>query len=151
MPCLHTFINKGDIWISMEFQIHCWGFVFYLKMLHLLHGTVSNDKWCIETRSIKLSNYYFLWQLFLAIQFLNIKKMLLMRNKKCSSILHEYIELIPWHAMKCVGWDSVVGIVTHYKLDCLGIESWLARDFLQLSRLALGPTQFNGYLISFLG
>ena len=53
--------------------------------------------------------------------------------------------------MQCVGSDSVVGIVTHYKLDCLGIESRLARNFLQLSRLALGPTHYSGYLISFLG
>ena len=60
------------------------------------------------------------------------------------------MQLIPWHAMKCVGWDSVVGIVTYYKLDCLGIESWLAWDFLHLSRRALVPTQYNGYLISFL-
>ena len=35
------------------------------------------------------------------------------------------MQLIPWHAMKCVGSDIVVGIVTHYKLDCLGIESQL--------------------------
>ena len=61
------------------------------------------------------------------------------------------MQLIPWHAMKCVGWDSVVGIVTHYKLDCLRIESRLARDFLQLSTPALLPTQYSEYLISFLG
>ena len=53
--------------------------------------------------------------------------------------------------MKFVGCDSLVGIVTHYKLDCLGIQSRLARDFLQLSRPALLPIQYNGYLISFLG
>ena len=51
------------------------------------------------------------------------------------------MQLIPWHAMKCVGWDSVVGIVTYYKLDCLWIESLLAQNFLQLSRPALGPAQ----------
>ena len=54
------------------------------------------------------------------------------------------MQFIPWHAMKGVDCDSVVGIVTHYKLDCLGIESQLARDFLQLSRPALGPTQYSG-------
>ena len=151
MSCIHTVINTGGTLISMELQIHCLCFVFYLKVLHLLHGAVSNDKCCIETSSIKLSNNYFHLLVFLAIQFLIIKKMFLMRNKKFSSILLEYIQLNPCHAMKCVGWDSVVGIVTYYKLDCLGIESWLARGFLQLSRPALCPTQYNGYLISFLG
>jgi hypothetical protein len=36
---------------------------------------------------------------------------------------------------------SVVGIVTTYGLDGLGIESRWGRDFLHLSRLALRPTQ----------
>ena len=39
------------------------------------------------------------------------------------------------------GPGSVVRIATGYGLDGLGIESWWGRDFLQLSRLALGPTQ----------
>jgi len=37
--------------------------------------------------------------------------------------------------------DSVVAIVTHYRLDGLGIETWWGRDFLHLSRLVLRPTQ----------
>jgi hypothetical protein len=37
--------------------------------------------------------------------------------------------------------DSVVGIVTRYGPDGLGIESQWGRDFLLLCRLALGPTQ----------
>jgi len=40
-----------------------------------------------------------------------------------------------------VGWDSVVGIVTCYRLEGLGIEFQWERDFPHLSRLALGPTQ----------
>ena len=44
-----------------------------------------------------------------------------------------------------------IGKLAHYKLECLWIQSRLARDFLQLSRIALGPTQYNGYVISFLG
>jgi hypothetical protein len=40
-----------------------------------------------------------------------------------------------------VGWDSVVGIATHYWLDSPSIESWWRRYFLHLSRLALGPSQ----------
>jgi hypothetical protein len=36
---------------------------------------------------------------------------------------------------------SVGSIATGYGLDGLGIESWWGRDFLHLSRLALGPTQ----------
>ena len=53
--------------------------------------------------------------------------------------------------MKCVVRDSIVGIVTHYKLDCLGIESRLAWTFLLPSRPALIPIQYIRYLISFLG
>ena len=39
------------------------------------------------------------------------------------------------------GPGSVVGIVTGYGLDGPGIESQWGRDFLHLSRPALGPTQ----------
>ena len=40
-----------------------------------------------------------------------------------------------------MGQGSVVGIATHCVLDGPGIKSQLGRDFLQLSRLTLGPTQ----------
>jgi len=40
-----------------------------------------------------------------------------------------------------VGQDSSVGIVTRYRLDSLGIESWCGQDFLHPSRMALRPTQ----------
>ena len=39
------------------------------------------------------------------------------------------------------GPGSVIGIATGYRLDGLEIESRWGRDFLQLSRPALGPTQ----------
>jgi hypothetical protein len=39
------------------------------------------------------------------------------------------------------GWDSVVGIVAHYRLQGLGMKSWQGQDLPHLSRLALGPTQ----------
>ena len=39
------------------------------------------------------------------------------------------------------GLGSVVGIATGYRLDGPGIESQWGRDFLHLSRPALGPTQ----------
>ena len=39
-----------------------------------------------------------------------------------------------------VGLHRSVGIVTHYGLVSPGIKSWRGRDFLQPSRLALGPT-----------
>ena len=39
------------------------------------------------------------------------------------------------------GRDNAVGIATRYGLDSPGIESQWGRDFPQLSRLALGPTQ----------
>jgi len=38
-------------------------------------------------------------------------------------------------------WDTLVGIATRYGLDGPGIESRWRRDFPQLSRPALGPTQ----------
>jgi hypothetical protein len=42
----------------------------------------------------------------------------------------------------CVcGLGSVVGIAIGYRLDGPGIKSWWGRDFLHLSRPALGPTQ----------
>ena len=41
----------------------------------------------------------------------------------------------------CSGRDSSVGIATDYRLDGSGIESRYRRDFLHLSRPALGPTQ----------
>ena len=44
-------------------------------------------------------------------------------------------------ALSCMGQDSSVGTVTHYGLDGLGIESRWGRDFSNLCRLALGPTQ----------
>jgi hypothetical protein len=40
-----------------------------------------------------------------------------------------------------VGRDSSVSIVTAYRLDGPGIESWWGRDFPHLSRPALRPTQ----------
>jgi hypothetical protein len=40
-----------------------------------------------------------------------------------------------------MGQNSSVSIATGYGLDSLGIESWWGRDFLHLSRPALGPTQ----------
>ena len=39
------------------------------------------------------------------------------------------------------GLGSSVRIVTGYGMDSPGIESWWGRDFLHLSRPALGPTQ----------
>ena len=42
-----------------------------------------------------------------------------------------------------VGRDISVGIATGYGLDGLGIESRWGRDFLHLSRPALGPTQLS--------
>jgi len=41
-----------------------------------------------------------------------------------------------------VGWDSIISIVTCYRLDVPGIESWWGRDFLPPpSRPAPGTTQ----------
>jgi hypothetical protein len=44
------------------------------------------------------------------------------------------------YKINIVGWDSVVGIATHYRMDNPGIKSQWGQDFLHLSRLALGPT-----------
>ena len=45
-----------------------------------------------------------------------------------------------WEYVEC-GPGSTVGIATGYGLDCPGIESRWGRDFLHLSKPALGPTQ----------
>jgi hypothetical protein len=42
---------------------------------------------------------------------------------------------------RLMGRDRSVGIATRYGLDGPGIEFRCRRDFLHLSRLALGPTQ----------
>ena len=39
------------------------------------------------------------------------------------------------------GRDNAASIVTRYRLDGPGIESWWRQDFLHLPRPALGPTQ----------
>jgi hypothetical protein len=39
------------------------------------------------------------------------------------------------------GRDSIVGIVTHHRLDGPGMECWWGRDFLRPSVPALRPTQ----------
>ena len=43
--------------------------------------------------------------------------------------------------MITVGPGSSVGIATGYGMEDPGIESWWGRNFLHLSRKALGPTQ----------
>ena len=48
--------------------------------------------------------------------------------------------ILPLHLLY-VGQDSVVGIVTRYRLDGLQIKSQRGQDFPHPSRLALGPTQ----------
>ena len=50
------------------------------------------------------------------------------------------MEIIPYLYIPG-GPGSIVGIANGYGLDGLGIESWWGRDFLHLSRAALGPTQ----------
>jgi hypothetical protein len=40
-----------------------------------------------------------------------------------------------------MGRDSLVGIATRYELDGPGIETRWGRDFMHLSRPALGPIQ----------
>jgi hypothetical protein len=50
-----------------------------------------------------------------------------------------YDKLIPQYCQR--GRDSVVSMATRYGLDGLGIKCRWGRDFLHLSRPALGPTQ----------
>jgi len=49
-------------------------------------------------------------------------------------------KFITWTTSKVVGQDSVDSIATRCRLDSPGIESRWGRDFLHLTRLALGPT-----------
>jgi hypothetical protein len=52
--------------------------------------------------------------------------------------------------LKKVGRDSIVSIATHYGLDGPEIESRWGRNFLHMSRQALGPSLlYNGYWVSF--
>ena len=53
----------------------------------------------------------------------------------------EWDEKIKETNMDARGPGSLVGIVSAYRLDGPGIESWWGRDFPHLSRLALRPTQ----------
>ena len=48
-----------------------------------------------------------------------------------------------------MGRDSSVGIATRYRLEGLGIESQLGRDFSHPCRPALGPRNllYNGYRV----
>jgi len=57
-------------------------------------------------------------------------------RKFCGSV----IEIFASVTILC-GLGSIVSIVTGYGLDGPGFESWWGRDFPQLSRPALGPTQ----------
>ena len=52
-------------------------------------------------------------------------------------VSHEFISII----LSCSGPGGSVGIATSYGLDGPGIESRWGRDFPQLSRPAVGPTQ----------
>jgi len=62
-------------------------------------------------------------------------------------------KVLPWHFLGgneenhkkphlglLVGWDGVAGTATCYRLDGLAIQSWWGQHFLNLSRVALGPT-----------
>jgi hypothetical protein len=50
-----------------------------------------------------------------------------------------------------VGRRSSVGIVTRYGPNGRGVESRWRRDFPHPFRTAVGPTQYNGYRVSFPG
>jgi hypothetical protein len=52
-----------------------------------------------------------------------------------------YSKLYAFESVLYVGWDSSVGIVTHYGLEVSWIEFRWGRDFPQLPRFRLGPTQ----------
>ena len=58
----------------------------------------------------------------------------------CLHVSRFVIEFIRMHLTLC-GPDSSVGIATGYGLDGPGIESRWGRDFLRLSRPAVGLTQ----------
>jgi len=57
--------------------------------------------------------------------------------------------VIFWYKVPRVGWNSSVGIATHYWLDGLGNESRWEQDFPQSSRPALGPPSllYNEYRV----
>jgi len=60
-------------------------------------------------------------------------------SRLCNSITDTVYVCNKWFAIKPL--NPVVGIMTHYGLDGLEIESQLGRDFLHLSRPAVRLTQ----------
>ena len=58
-----------------------------------------------------------------------------------TSHIHLYTQPLQLPLTYVMGWDSIVGIATHYQLDGPGIESSWGQNILHLSRPALGPTQ----------
>jgi hypothetical protein len=76
------------------------------------------------------------------------------RGTSLRSAIRDSVCIIPWvqlrelnHSSVCR--DSSVRIATDYGLDGPGIESRWGRDFLHLSRPAMGPPSFlyNGYRV----
>jgi hypothetical protein len=65
----------------------------------------------------------------------------------------KFIIIINYYNHYNHNWGSVIGMVTRYGLDVLGIESWWRREFLHPSRLGQGPTQplYSGCWVSFPG
>jgi hypothetical protein len=61
-----------------------------------------------------------------------------MLYNRCTGIYKFGNNTYPQHVS---GLGSLVGTVTGYGLDGLGIESWWGQDFSHTSRPALGPTQ----------
>ena len=101
------------------------------------HGGKRNKrKWNAVSRddaldcmiSVTLSRWKLVWTML--IQLAPHSKHFRLRYK--TSLLMLYMEIMIR--------DSSIGIVTCYGLVVPGIESWLCRDFLPSSRLALGPT-----------
>jgi hypothetical protein len=79
----------------------------------------------------------------------------LKNNKRSETLKITYkTELSELNYQTKVGWDSSVGIATHYGQNSSGIESWWGLDLLHLSGPAWGTTQsllYIWYWVSFVG
>ena len=73
---------------------------------------------------------------------------LMRKSQKCYIVLSKPSVFMS-HAIPYCGPGSIVGIVTSYGLDSVGIKSRWEQDFLHLSRLALGPPSllYDGYRV----
>ena len=110
-------------------QLPCSGLTFYVRRLVMVSGRSSR-----ASLALLQSAHFFRMGLSVILRVVIVQFATLNHQNAQYCFLYSYI--IISH-----GPGSSVGIATGYGLDVSGIESQWGRDFLHLSRPALGPTQ----------